>query len=96
MGGLSAIGALKLCRLLHNSDVRFALCYEPNTSLIFCTDDLIYRPYSNDVMRYADTGDDSLNSMGSSEEKVADHMLAVYERGVYQTDCFSYLYVHIN
>ena len=73
---VSAIGALKLCKLLHNSDVRFALCYEPNTSLLFCTDDLIYRPYSNDVIGYADTGDDSLNSIGSSEEEVANRMLA--------------------
>ena len=55
----------------------------------------IYRPYSNDGIGYADTGDDSLNSIGSFEEKVADHMLAVYVRGVYQNDCFSYLYVHI-
>ena len=95
MVGLSATGALKLCKLLHSPDVRFALCYEPNTSLLYCTDDLIYRPYSNDVIGYADTGDDSLNSIGSSEEKVADHMLAVYVRGVYQNDCFSYPYVHI-
>ena len=66
-----------------------------NTSLLYCTDDLIYRPYSNDVIGYADTGDDSINSMGSSEEKVADHMLAVYVRGVCIKETVSHICMFI-
>ena len=44
--------------------------------------DLIYRPYSNDVIGYADTGDDNLNNVScGGREKVVDHMLAIYVRG---------------